>query len=105
MDRAASRLKILASVVVFMFLALSTRLWFLQVLAGPEHAQAALDNSLRTVTTDALRGDIVDRNGRRLVGNRLSLEVRIKRDELGDRTEATLASLSDILGVPAQELG
>lgn len=105
MDRAASRLKLLGSVVVFMFLALSTRLWFLQVLAGPEHAQAARDNSLRTVTTDALRGDIVDRNGRRLVGSRLSLEVRIKRDELGGRTEATLASLSGILGVPAQELG
>lgn len=105
MDRAASRLKLLASVVALMFVALSTRLWFLQVLAGPQHVEAARDNSLRTVTTDALRGDIVDRNGRRLVGNRLSLEVRIKRDELGDRTEATLSSLSRILGVPAQDLG
>ncbi len=105
MDRAAGRLKLLASVVAFMFVALSTRLWFLQVLAGPAHLEAARDNSLRTVTTDALRGDIFDRDGRRLVGNRLSLEVRIKRDELGEKTEATLASLSEILGVPAQELG
>jgi penicillin-binding protein 2 len=105
MDRAASRLKLLASFVAFMFIALSTRLWFLQVLAGPEHAQAARDNSLRTVTTDALRGDIVDRDGRRLVQNRLSLEVRINRDELGDEAEATLAHLSEILGVPAQDLG
>jgi penicillin-binding protein 2 len=105
MDRAASRLKILAFVVVLMFVALSTRLWFLQVLAGPQHAEAALDNSLRTVMTDALRGDIVDRDGRRLVRNRLSLEVRINRDELGEDAEATLAHLSEILGVPAQELG
>src|ERR671923_1269659 len=105
MDRAAGRLKLLAFVVAFMFVALSTRLWFLQVLAGPAHQEAARDNSLRTVTTDALRGDILDRDGRQLVGNRLSLEVRIKRDELGDRTEATLASLSEILGVPAQDLG
>jgi penicillin-binding protein 2 len=105
MERAGSRLKILAFVVAFMFVALSTRLWFLQVLAGPQHERDARDNSLRTVTTDALRGDIVDRDGRRLVHNRLSLEVRINRDELGDEAEATLAHLSEILGVPAQELG
>jgi penicillin-binding protein 2 len=105
MERAGSRLKVLAFVVVFMFGALSTRLWFLQVLAGPQHERDARDNSLRTVTTDALRGDILDRDGRRLVGNRLSLEVRINRDELGDDAEATLAHLSEILGIPAQELG
>lgn len=105
MERAGARLKILAFVVAFMFVALSTRLWFLQVLAGPQHARDARDNSLRTVTTDALRGDILDRDGRRLVHNRLSLEVRINRDELGDEAEATLAHLSEILGVPAQDLG
>ena len=54
----------------------------------------------RTVETDAFRGDILDRAGRRLVHNRLSLEVRINRDELGDEAEATLAHLSEILGVP-----
>ncbi len=95
----------LAFVVAFMFVALSTRLWFLQVLAGPQHERDARDNSLRTVTTDALRGDILDSDGRRLVHNRLSLEVRINRDELGDEAEATLAHLSEILGIPAQELG
>ena len=105
MDRAGSRLKILGSVVAFMFVALSTRLWFLQVLAGPQHDLQARDNSLRTVATDALRGDILDREGRRLVHNQISLEVRIKRDELGDEAEATLAHLSEILGVPAQDLG
>ena len=61
MERSGSRLKILAFVVAFMFVALSTRLWFLQVLAGPQHDRDARDNSLRTVATDALRGDILDR--------------------------------------------
>jgi penicillin-binding protein 2 len=105
MERAGARLKVLAFVVAFMFVALSTRLWFLQVLAGPQHERDARDNSLRTVTTDALRGDILDSDGHRLVTNRLSLEVRINRDELGDEAEATLAHLSEILGVPADELG
>jgi len=104
-ERSGSRLKILAFVVAFMFVSLSTRLWFLQVLAGPQHERDARDNSLRTVATDALRGDIVDSQGRRLVHNRISLEVRINRDELGDQAEATLANLSEILGIPAQELG
>jgi penicillin-binding protein 2 len=104
-DRAASRLKLLAFVVAMMFIALSTRLWFLQVLAGPAYAKDARENSLRTVMTDALRGEILDRDGRRLVQNRLSLEVRVNRDELGDESEATLAHLSEILGVPAQDLG
>jgi penicillin-binding protein 2 len=105
MERSGSRLKILAFVVAFMFVSLSTRLWFLQVLAGPQHERDARDNSLRTVATDPLRGDIVDSQGRRLVHNRISLEVRINRDELGDQAEATLANLSEILGIPAQELG
>jgi penicillin-binding protein 2 len=105
MERSGSRLKILAFVVAFMFMSLSTRLWFLQVLAGPQHDRAARDNSLRTVATDALRGDIMDSEGRRLVQNRISLEVRINRDELGDQAEATLVNLSEILGIPAQELG
>jgi penicillin-binding protein 2 len=105
MERSGSRLKILAFVVAFMFVSLSTRLWFLQVLAGPQHDRDARDNSLRTVATDALRGDIVDSEGRRLVHNRISLEVRINRDELGDEREATLAHLSEILDIPAQVLG
>ena len=105
MERSGSRLKILAFVVAFMFVSLSTRLWFLQVLAGPQHDRDARDNSLRTVATDALRGDIVDTRGRRLVHNRISLEVRINRDELGDEREATLAHLSEILDIPAQVLG
>ena len=105
MERSGSRLKILAFVVAFMFVSLSTRLWFLQVLAGPQHERDARDNSLRTVATDALRGDILDSEGTRLVHNRFSLEVRINRDELGDEREATLAHLSEILDIPAQELG
>jgi penicillin-binding protein 2 len=105
MERSGSRLKILSFVVAFMFVSLSTRLWFLQVLAGPQHDRDARDNSLRTVATDALRGDIVDSEGRRLVHNRISLEVRINRDELGDEREATLAHLSEILDIPAQVLG
>ena len=42
-----------------MFIALSTRLWFLQVLATEQNQEAAKNNSVRTATTDALRGEII----------------------------------------------
>ena len=42
-------MKVLAALVVLMFAALTTRLWFLQVLASPGFSKEARDNSLRTV--------------------------------------------------------
>ena len=58
MERSSSRLKVFAILVAIMFAALSTRLWFLQVLATEVYAQEAQNNSVRTAKTDALRGEI-----------------------------------------------
>ena len=63
MEKASSRLKVLALLVAVMFAALATRLWFLQVLAVEQNRDAADNNSVRIVETDALRGDIKDREG------------------------------------------
>ena len=41
MDRSSQRLKILALLVALMFMALSTRLWYLQVLATTRFVSAA----------------------------------------------------------------
>ena len=107
MERSGSRLKILAFVVAFMFVALSTRLWFLQVLAGPQHDRDARDNSLRTVATDALRGDILDRNGRILVDNRISIAVQLRADEIPPRGPARnrlLRRLQPVIGVTPRRM-
>ena len=82
MEKATSRLRVLALLVVVMFLALSTRLWFLQVLAAQGFNKEAHAQSIRTVNTDPLRGQILDATSTPthpvvLVGNRESLEVRI----------------------------
>jgi len=58
MERSSARLKVFAILVAIMFAALSTRLWFLQVLATEVYAQEAQNNSVRTAKTDALRGEI-----------------------------------------------
>ncbi len=65
-----------------MFAALTARLWFLQVLSGEEAAAVAETNILREIRVPALRGNILDVEGRALVGNRLTTMVTINRREL-----------------------
>jgi hypothetical protein len=64
MDKATSRLRVLALLVVVMFLALSTRLWFLQVLATQGFNKEAHAQSIRTAYTDPTRGQILALGGR-----------------------------------------
>ena len=104
MEKASSRLKVVALLVAFMFAALSTRLWFLQVLADAQNRRAALDNSVQVAETDALRGTIKDAKGRELVENRMSLEVRVRKDQLGPNAEQVLLDLADLLDVPVKSI-
>lgn len=87
-----------------MFLALSTRLWFLQVLATERFSDEAMDQSIRFVPVETLRGQILDANGRLIVGNRMSLEVRVNRAEMGDDAEAVLQHLAEVLDRPVDRL-
>ena len=74
-SRAGLRLKVLAALVVAMFAALTTRLWFLQVLAADDLARIANANAVRLVEWPAERGTIKDASGEVLVGNRPSSVV------------------------------
>jgi penicillin-binding protein 2 len=102
--RTRSRLKVLATLVVFMFAALTTRLWFLQVLASPEFAHEAQQNRVRLVPTMPFRGKILDRQGKVLVGEKLTYVVSVNRQELGDRTDEVMFRLSRVLHRPAKTL-
>jgi len=104
MEKASSRLKVLALLVAFMFAALTTRLWFLQVLAVAQNRKDALNNSVRIAETDALRGTIKDAKGNPLVTNRMSLEVRVRKDQLGPNAERVLLDLSHLLNVPVKAI-
>ena len=78
------RMRMLAVVAFSLFAALTARLWFLQVLTGEEAAAVAQTNILREIRVPALRGRIVDVEGRTLVGNRLTTMVTINRRSLAD---------------------
>jgi penicillin-binding protein 2 len=98
-DKASSRLRVLALLVALMFVALTARLWFLQVLATTTFKNEARDNSVRFAYTEPLRGLILDDQGRPLVVNTSSLEVRVNRQELGDQAEAVVMRLAGLLDV------
>src|SRR4051794_40392580 len=109
MEKTTSRLRMLALLVVVMFLALSTRLWFLQVLAAQGFNQEAKAQSIRTENAAPIRGRILDATSKPghevvLVGNQESREVRITPSELGDQGEAVVLRVSHMTGVPVKEI-
>jgi penicillin-binding protein 2 len=81
---SALRLTFLSVVVIAMFVALLSRLWFLQVLAGDRYAELAETNRVRIVVTEAPRGNIVTADGEELVRNRPALTVSAERQRLLD---------------------
>jgi penicillin-binding protein 2 len=105
-EKADSRLKVLALLVAMMFGALSLRLWFLQVLAVAQNRTQAKSQSSRIVETDALRGDIITSDGVTLVDNRRSLEVRVDKQalEASGQADAVLLRLSALLEIPVKKL-
>src|SRR5438309_4773986 len=102
--RIPVRLRWLALICALMFAALTTRLWFMQVLAAQRYRKAAFHNGVRVVQEPAPRGLIYDRNGDLMVGNKASLTVTVNRDKLGVHKEEVLFRLSKLLHVPIGDL-
>jgi penicillin-binding protein 2 len=83
-DSPRLRLSILGIVVFALFASLFARLWYLQVMATDQFQVEAQSNRTRTVPVEAPRGRILDRNGKVLVDNRISVQVTIDRSVLRD---------------------
>jgi penicillin-binding protein 2 len=105
-DRVTLRLAVLGIAVFAAFVALFSRLWFLQVLASDQYQGLAKENRVRLVNSEPLRGRILDANGRVLVDNRRSLTVTIRHSVLERpiQRKRVLARLSRLLKVPVGDL-
>lgn len=109
---SALRLTFLSVVVVVLFIALFSRLWFLQVLAGDRYAELAETNRVRIVVTEAPRGNILTADGTELVKNRPALTISAERQRLLDdageprdeRAEQVLDRLSSLLELEVAEI-
>lgn len=98
-DSTRLRLGVLAMVVVSLFAALYARLWFLQVVAVQESTRAVIVNQVRFVPEEAPRGRILDRQGRIVVDNRVSMAVTVNRVKF-DNTVDSVTRLAALLKLP-----
>ena len=106
-DRARLRLIVLRVLVLSLLLTLIGRLWYLQVLAGPQYQQAAADNQVRDIVAAAPRGLIVDDTGQAWATNQTALIIAVDRIALQrqhDGGVAVLHRLADLLRVPYESV-
>jgi len=103
----AFRIALLGALALAVFAALFLRLWALQVLSGSSYLESALNNQLRTLRTDAPRGQILDRNGKVIVTNAPGNSVQIWPADLPKTWPARrkeLRALADATGLTAPDI-
>lgn len=89
--------------VVAAFLILLARLYYLQIIEGPELRQRSQDNWFRLHSVPPMRGLIFDRNGVLLVDNRPRFDVSIVSREAKDPKEV-VQKVAELLDVPGEDL-
>src|SRR5262249_39438047 len=91
---------------MFLFSALFARLWFLQVASDSNYAAAATSNRTRIVYEPALRGRILDRNGKPIVDNEPVDVVTFDRNKSMSRGvhKLVVTRLAQLLGVSPDEV-
>ena len=77
-----------AVLMVFFFLSLWMRVWYLQILKGDELRELSENNRIRSVSLAPYRGTIKDRNGETLVSVRPSFNLYITPEDTKDRHAA-----------------
>ena len=95
--KLAFRVAIFGGIALAAFAVIFFRLWYLQVLSGDKYVAEAQNNQLRKIKVQAPRGEIVDREGRVLVRNRVGLAVTITPDKFPE-AESERAELYRRLG-------
>lgn len=98
-NRLALRIAVFGGFAVVLFAILFFRLWQLQVLDGDQYLAEAKNNRTREYRVSAPRGEILDRDGDVLVGNRTSLALQVNPRKLpADPAErrAELLRLADL---------
>ena len=101
------RLWLLYLVVVAMMVALGGRLWYLQVLDTTHYKQLAAANQTREVVVPAVRGQILDDEGKPLVRNQTAMVVSVNMTTLAalpDNGVSVLHRLAPMLGMSYKTL-
>jgi penicillin-binding protein 2 len=96
--RPARRWLVIGGFFLFLLVALITRLFFLQIVDYKVSTETVASNSLRHTTIPATRGEILDREGKPLVTNITTTEIRLSRAEavLHPTIKGALSSLTGL---------
>ena len=90
--------RIITGLISFLFIVLMASLFYTQVIRFFYYSKLSKNNSIRIVPIDGPRGRILDRNAQVLVTSRLSFDVAIIYQEIGDMRRLSQV-LRDILGM------
>jgi penicillin-binding protein 2 len=101
----ALRVAVLGGVALAVFAVLFLRLWALQVLSTAKYRAEANNNRVRTLTIDAPRGPILDRNGRTLVTNTPGTRLVIEPADLPKSWPAQRRELQQLAMVTRIPIG
>ncbi|MGH9306362.1 MAG: penicillin-binding protein 2 [Acidimicrobiales bacterium] len=96
------RLGLIGLVVLSLFGAMFTRLWYLQVLNAPSFRAAANVNQIRRVFIPAPRGRILDRTGHVIVGNKVVEAITLDRAQAKKHPEVVTRLAGLLSMTPAQ---
>lgn len=102
-----TRVAILGGLALVAFSVIFFRLWYLQVLSSDKYKAEAQGQRVREVTVQAPRGEILDRDGNVLVGNRTALALQVRPDELPasrDRRAAVIVRVAGAAGMSAERV-
>ncbi|MFI9273822.1 penicillin-binding protein 2 [Kitasatospora sp. NPDC052896] len=105
--RVTIRLVVLQILVLSLLATLGGRLWYLQIRNGSEYIAKASSNHIREVIDPAVRGEILDADGRVLAGNQTKLVVSVSRTSLlqqKDHGRAALTRLAQVLGMAPKDV-
>lgn len=86
-----------------MFIFLTVKLFFIQIINGPEYQQKAMDQWTRDVPVPSRRGTIYDRNGKELVTNAPAYQIYARPVDVKNKEEVA-STLSEILGMDEDSL-
>jgi penicillin-binding protein 2 len=101
------RLSVIGIIVMALFSALFVRLWFLQVAGGSgAAAEETTQNRVRIVREPAIRGRILDAQGRVLVDNKVVNAITFDRSEAitEEERERVIDRLAVLLGRPPADI-
>jgi len=95
----ARRLNVFVVLLVVIFAALISRLFYLQVIQNQQFQQLSESNRLRLITIPARRGDILDKKGRVLATSEPVFVILFTPSDNID-ADSVAAKLADVIGDP-----